>query len=152
MRRWYERLGLIAAGLDHTQPTDFYEDEVLAFFQNCYHLKDWLKGDLASGVSAKEVETYVKQSPNLLLCGGLATGSKHLIIDDPRFDPNTQVRNRHFEVELRASLGGGPSPPPKIAVSYVVEANGVSQDAFALATACLQEWESFLASKGLPTT
>jgi hypothetical protein len=38
---------------------------------------------------------------------------------------------------------GEHNPFPTLAVKYVIEANGVTYDAFGLATDCLKEWQSF---------
>lgn len=155
--RWYERFRLIDGGLVPEKPndsTEYYEDEVLAFFQNCYHLKDWLKNDRRRVVSAKDVETYVTNSPNLTLCGALATGAKHLTIDDPRFDRKAKVSKRITTYAPTVTVGPRgvvPVEPSEtmVGVIFGVEANGVTHDAFALATACVKEWELFLTSKGL---
>ena len=159
VHRWYDRFRVIEAGFEQTKAADFYEDEVWSFFQNCYHLKDWLKNDPASGISTNEVEGYVEQSENLKLCGDLANGSKHLTITHPRFDANTKVSKRITTFAPTVIVG----PPehvaasvepaaPVIAMIYGIEANGGTRDAFALATACVKEWETFLSSKGLSTT
>jgi hypothetical protein len=43
--RWYSRFEQINRGQHDAPSTDFYQDDVYAFFQNSYHLKDWLKND-----------------------------------------------------------------------------------------------------------
>jgi hypothetical protein len=150
VNRWYLRFRAIDAGVEHNEPTDFHQDEMWSFFVNCYHFKDWLKNDTASGVSEKDVEDYVNQSPNLSLCGDVANGSKHAVLTWARVDKNTKLKNQKFKFELHAGLGDQ-NPPPKVAVKYVLEANGVTYDAFGLATDCLNDWDVFLKSKGLPT-
>jgi len=49
VRRWHQRVAPILA--DPPPPRSPGEadaaDDVFAFFMNCYHLKDWLKNDLA---------------------------------------------------------------------------------------------------------
>src|SRR5438105_1733230 len=49
VQRWYQRLVGIAVGRPHNMDLDSYWDDVLGFFQNCFHFKDWLKNDPASG-------------------------------------------------------------------------------------------------------
>jgi hypothetical protein len=151
--RWYERFRLIDGGAEQTNPIESYEDDVLAFFMNCYHFKDWLKNDPATGVKSPEVEAFVNRSPNLTLCGGLATGSKHLSISDPRFDPDTKISKRITSFAPTVTVGppGTPveAPPTRIAVIYGIKASGVTHDAFIVATRCVEEWDAFLVSKGL---
>jgi len=150
VNRWYVRFQAIDAGVEHNEPTDFRQDEMWAFFVNCYHFKDWLKNDSSSGVSEKDIEDYVNKSPNLSLCGDLANGSKHAVLTWGRVDKNTKLKSQRFKFALHAGLGDK-NPPPTVAVKYVLEANGVPYDAFGLATDCLNDLELFLKSKGLPT-
>ncbi len=51
VNRWYDRFGKIDAGVEHYKSSDFSDDEMWSFFINCYHFKDWLKNDPASGLS-----------------------------------------------------------------------------------------------------
>ena len=50
-----------------SRDSDHYQDEAYAFFQNCYHLKDWLKHDPATSALAGDVEGYITKSLNLRL-------------------------------------------------------------------------------------
>jgi hypothetical protein len=59
INRWFERFSQTARGRDHDRESDAYQDEAHAFFLNCFHLKDWLKNDPASGVPAADVEGFV---------------------------------------------------------------------------------------------
>ncbi len=42
-----------------------------------------------------------------------------------------------------------PDLPPGISVSYEVEAGGTTYDAFSLAQQCMDDWQTYLTSKGL---
>jgi hypothetical protein len=140
--RWFSRFRKTAEGRDHDRESDFYQDEAYAFFQNCFHLKDWLKNDDASSAAASDVEDFISQSPSLSLCADLANGSKHLKLTTHRVDADTKLGRRHFDL----TLGGG---VPRIAAKYEVEAAGSKHDAFKLASACMAEWETYLKAKGL---
>ena len=72
MKRWYDRVRKISEGKAHNLPTDYYQDEVYAFFINCYHLKDWIKNDAETHVASEEVEKFVNNSefPNLKTIDG----------------------------------------------------------------------------------
>lgn len=140
--RWLIRIRDTAAGRVHDSPTDSYEDEVIAFFQACYHLKDWLKNDPASRVTSSEVEDFVERTPSLRLCGDLANGSKHLQLDRPRVDPDARIGARNYKL----GLGGR---GPTISVTYTVEAAGKTYDALTLAEECWGAWETYLLRKGL---
>ena len=72
VQRWFERFSNTAGGRAHNRHSDSYQDEVYAFFLNCFHLKDWLKNDPASAVAAAGVENLVAGSTALSICADLA--------------------------------------------------------------------------------
>jgi hypothetical protein len=43
--RSYELITQTEKGRPDDRNSDFLKDELYSFFQNCYHLKDWLKND-----------------------------------------------------------------------------------------------------------
>lgn len=141
-KRWYERFKSIDEGKDNDRASEYYQDEIYAFFINCYHLKDWIKNDPASGINKDEIENFINKSENLSICADLCNGSKHLVIDNPRRDAQTKVDGRSFSL----GLGGG---SPRISVRYKVGLKDRINDAFDLATKSLKEWEDFLRSKKL---
>lgn len=151
--RWHERMRLIEKGVVPTNPIDCYQDDVLAFFVSCYHMKDWLKNDPASGVSAPEVERFVASSRNLKICGDLANGSKHLTIKRPRIDATTKVTRLVTTYSPTVTIGpvtaADLAGAKMISVVYGIRASGRIHDAFAVATRCVGEWDAFLESKGL---
>jgi hypothetical protein len=139
VNRWYSRFRMINAGRMHDQSSENYQDDVYAFFLNCYHLKDWIKNDPSVGAAAGKVEAFVASSVELKLCGDICNSIKHLVLrvtksgGAPRFGP------RHFKLDL----GSG---PPAIAVSYEIQTATGPVDAFELATKCIRAWESFIES------
>lgn len=66
-----------------------YEDDIWAFFQNCWHLKDWIKNDTTISSSAREaVEGEVKNYNSLMIAADLANRSKHFDLTFIRLDAN----------------------------------------------------------------
>jgi len=56
-----------------------YSDDIWAFFQNCWHLKDWIKNDPAiSNNIRNKIEKETKKFDSLMICADLANRSKHL--------------------------------------------------------------------------
>jgi hypothetical protein len=127
----------------HERESDAYQDEVYAFFLNCYHLKDWLKRDPSTAASVGDIESYISRSSNLSLCADLANASKHLELTSARTDADTAVGRRHY------SLGLGNATPTTLSVRYEVTAGPNTYDAFELATRCITEWETYLTERGL---
>jgi hypothetical protein len=57
-----------------------YADDVWAFFQNCWHLRDWLTMDkLIPKQILDAIHHEIKQSMLLTLCEGMANGTKHSV-------------------------------------------------------------------------
>lgn len=137
VKRWYERLRLVNEGKEFKLPSDYYQDEVLAFFINCYHLKDWIKNDPASKGLRRGVEEFVSKSEALGVCGDVCNGSKHLVITKGRISSNTKIGGRNFFLALGESL-------PIFRARYKIISGDKEYDAFDLATRCMEEWRMFL--------
>ena len=79
--RWHERIK------DQKQPRLDYEDDLWAFFQNCWHMKDWIKNDHALGLTQGKktgFEDEVNRSVPLVICGDLANRTKHALPNNRR--------------------------------------------------------------------
>lgn len=140
VKRWHRRLEEINNGKIHDRESDYYEDILYAFFQNCYHLKDWI---INSGALAKDViDNFINSNTDLMICRDLCNGSKHLKINNPSIDKNIIVNRREYSM----SIGGGPT---KIEVCYWIHAGKYLVNAFDLATNCVVQWEAFLKSRNL---
>ena len=125
----------------HDVPSDYYQDEVYAFFINCYHQKDWIKNDRSVDPAvAKSVEEFINNSEDLSLCADLCNGAKHLrLTRGTRSGGDPQFGKREF----KAGLGG---PETTISVKYSIDTSSGQVDAFELATKCLQAWKGFIVS------
>lgn len=134
----FERLG---AGIDHAQHSANYDDDVYSFFQNCYHLKDWIKNDpYCTGWPS--VETLINTNQDLQLCADLCNGQKHLALTSSRSGQNPQFDS--VAIKLNITEGGGPATV-QIAISYTVTTENLGAvDALDLARRCVQTWESFI--------
>jgi hypothetical protein len=53
-----------------------------AFFQNCYHLRDWLLCENA--MPQHEIEQLFKNNAELRICGDLCNATKHLALTFPK--------------------------------------------------------------------
>src|SRR5688572_16657296 len=98
MIRSFERFEKINEGKAHDQHSDYNLDDVYSFFIYCYHLKDWIKNDPASGIDAPTVEGFVHGDLNLKLCGDLSNGVKHLKLDRPKVDAGAEIQGSHLSV------------------------------------------------------
>ena len=118
----------------HDRPSTDYDDDMWSFFQNCWHLKDWIKNDpeVPSPVRAA-IEGEVKDSFELLVCADLANASKHLVLITPR------IGAKHSHKNYRIVMGG------QSKVEYLIDVGDGSQiDGLELARRCVTAWESIL--------
>jgi hypothetical protein len=137
VRRWHQQYQGIAQGWSHDRLSDFYQDIVYSFFMNCYHLKDWIKNDPTSGPLSARVEGFISNTPEMAICADICNGLKHLVLTDQRSGQNPRFGKRRFTV-------GVGTQPTTIAVEYTIDTSSGPIDAFALATRCLQAWETFI--------
>jgi len=138
VKRWHQRFVIIDQGRKHDHPSDYYQDEVYAFFQNCHHLKDWIINDESVGVNKKKVEEFISNNEELCLCADICNGTKHLrLMRKPRSNQAPQFGQRKFKVRLG-------EPETSISVKYSIDTLSGSVDALELATKCLQDWGNFI--------
>jgi hypothetical protein len=138
VNRYYDRFKQMNEGLEgHGEPSEYHFDDMLAFFQNCFHLRDWLKKDnFASAKFSQNPSDYVKIQQDLALCADLANAVKHMKLDRPtKTGAEPKLANRGM------SITGG---SPIIMLKANIEHNGVMIDAFKLATKCMAAWSAYL--------
>jgi hypothetical protein len=150
VQRLYARFTSLNEGRESRhESSEDYQDDVYAFFVACYHLKDWLKNDPATGkVTLGDVETHVSGSPNLCLCGDLANGYKHLRITSPKADSSTRIQRRIVKINIDENLRTGESSST-FGASYEIVAGSATHDAYEVATGCMDDWRQYLRSKKL---
>ena len=145
MRRSLERLQRIANGTDDTS-ADGARDALIHFYQDAYHLKDWLKND--GTVAIGGVEQAVNNDTTLQLAADLANGTKHLRLTDTRTgDLKTAFTSQSVTVRPGTVGSGAPGRPPMY--DWTVESGGHAHDAVALAADVAAAWETWLRAKGL---
>jgi hypothetical protein len=116
-------------------------DSVLSFFEAIHHLADWLHHDQAVELSQSDVKKFVRQSPMLSLCGDLANGSKHMVLTSSLTkDLSTRITRNDATI----LVGHG-----TLAHAFYVQSHKVEYDALEIAEAAVEEWTSFLITKGL---
>lgn len=130
-RRWLDRLLEVANDWD-AYSMDEQIDFVLVFFQNCYHLRDYLLREQA--VERRALDELMRRSRPLRICRDLANGSKHRMITSASVDSSPWiVRTLNFGGTSRLTLKADPE----------------LLDLVSVAASCLAEWDEFLARRGL---
>lgn len=171
MHRAFERVRALATDIGKTVDIGDHAaaDATKAFYTECYHFKDYLKKD--SRITAPtEVETFVTASRALSMAADLCNSFKHAGLNKP---PRSGVQldqiNMAYSLHISAtaepgtvSISRNPSDgdtitigrtnrigPPVATAKVVLTMGGTKHDAVAVATQCLTDWDSFLASKGI---
>jgi hypothetical protein len=144
-KRYFQRLTDIKNGIGHIKDSRSYEDDLYAFFQNCYHLKDWIRSDpTCNGWSS--VEDYINSTRYLLICADLCNATKHLRLDRPRSAENPEFSGGN--VVLKITDGLKQQEKIEISIDYKISTQSGDLDALEVATQCMQAWEAFLRTNG----
>ncbi len=123
-----------------TEKHEEYEDFLYAFFQNCWHLKDWILSDAGAPKGLREAVRKMDEQSTivpLMLCSSVANGSKHLRSGrDPK---------RRAKTVGEILIDIDPKGDSQTFYTYkVVDDNGTSHEAIALARQALDEWEKII--------
>ena len=118
-----------------------YLDDLWAFFQNAWHLKDWIMNDSSLQQELRDrVVDSVHSSEQILLCGALANRSKHLRLRPVWNDADVTGQN--------VTVFPGQNKPAEYSHNVTLE-DGTVLIAQTLAEDAVKAWESILAQEGL---
>ena len=131
MQRWYDRL-------DQAEDESDIEDFLYAFFQNCYHLRDWLEN---TGVLPEQVlGDFINANEEMQICRDICNATKHFSLNRSAFDREFALA-REYVGPARGRFGQD--------ATLVVHIEEKKYDAFDLAAACMRLWRDFLISQKL---
>jgi hypothetical protein len=85
-RRFLDRMERPVDSMDDDGMTDVdFQDMVWAFFQNCWHVKDWLDNDESvSRATRSHIVKLARASVTLKVCEQLCNGTKHTSVKSER--------------------------------------------------------------------
>lgn len=143
MMRYHEYFKQMNSGNPRSAKPDEQKDDVYAFFQNCYHLKDWLKND-SEFQKADKVEEYVDKNKCLIICAYICNASKHARLTRTRRNTNEdiEIKNKRT-IEAIVSNGGG-NKSDSVSIKMEIKYNDEILDAFEVATDAVVAWKSFM--------
>jgi hypothetical protein len=153
MSAYLEQLKRVERWLSRIQKNESdqieHQDFLYAFFQNCWHLKDWIKNDDALPPKIRcGIEDDIKRYGSLLTCADLANRSKHLVLTKP---PRKDATMRG---EIRVAVGDNVFTEESSSIvswEYVVIGNdGKTISALDVARDALNEWKALLQACKLP--
>ena len=144
MLRWYARFKRVTDGEEPRDDTECHKDDIRAFFDNCFDLRDWILNDERSGNARKAVKDFVNVMQCMQLCAEIANSRKHLKFTRNRSKQHPALGSRKLDFKR-----GGKSPT--VRVGYTIATSSGPRDAFQLATECVEAWKAFLRHHGLRT-
>jgi hypothetical protein len=119
-----------------------FEDDMQHYFQDCWHLKDWIKNDGSIGQAVRGcVEAEVEKHEPLRVIADLANGSKHLNRHTNRV--GAYVTGGHL------TIGLGQNKPIDIDYEVTLTKTGTVLSAKAIAKEAFDAWQVVLANLGL---
>ena len=124
--------------------TELYDDDIYHFFQDAWHLKDWIKNDpeVPSAVSA-QVEREVNDVRAFRVAADFANGTKHMTLNRPR-----EEHAKFTERKVTIMLGG---PGRAVQERVLTLTDGSQTTAEAVAADVMREWNLLLRRFGLVT-
>jgi hypothetical protein len=132
MIRFHDRAKQSLQGNDENEIYDF----IYAFFQNCYHLRDWV---VSGGVATKDEMKYLfDNNTELKLCRDICNATKHLQYDKPSIDPRPRISREWNPFKNEAADF----------YLYSDKRRSITE----LMSSCVVAWDEFLANKGLNRT
>ena len=139
MLRWHRRVLEYPPTRSSSPEADEYLDFLLAFFLNCFSLRDWLEN--SQTVSLNELKKLFDESLDLRICRDIANGAKHFEIRRPSVDEKPSIVR---ELEPDPYFGQYAYP----GIRLIIYAGNEVRDLLTLTTNCVNAWQMFLASKG----
>ena len=120
---------------------DEIRDDFFHFFQDCYHLKDWIKNDGNLNLNIKnEVEKFINSAYYLKIVADIANATKHLTLTEkPRIDSNIDLSNV-------VVYSGYPKKKEAVmlTIDMIVGNKSKAIEGTLLALKSLEEWNIFL--------
>ena len=115
-----------------------YQDDVWSFFQNCWHLKDWIRHDplIPEDMKAR-IKAAVEDSVTLAVANDMANGTKHLELHESRAGASYS----HLSLATSGEVS---------TLECMIEVRGQMRTAREIAAECVWEWERILGAEGLP--
>lgn len=133
-RRWLQRI--TSQQMSDVDCQDFF----FTFFQNCWHVTDWLRNDdLVDEARIKRVLDSAEASPTLRICADLANGTKH-------FKISRNVRQGARPLHVNTTIIPGVST---VVDCIIDDGQGHSLSGLQFAINCIAEWETLLSAEGL---
>jgi len=142
MLRAYDRLIVINTDTGNQHGNTEARDATEDFFNQCYHLKDWIKKDIEMKKGV-DPEKYINNSKYLSISADYCNAFKHGGLDrKSRSDKKIEAINTHVRFDL---TNAGFIASSKLEITI----NNIKYNSLVLAKNCIEEWNIFLEQNNL---
>ncbi len=140
VKRWYKKFQEIDEGFRQYQNSEYYVDNVYAFFINCHHLRDWIKN--INGTENTEnknhwnkiFDDFEKKNECFKICKEICHAAKHLELNPDRNKTDPKFTGKAFSYDVYNQ---------ELKIKFNIKTNSGRFDAFELATDCMECWKDF---------
>ena len=153
MLRWYTKLQEINQRKRLVNaPVEDIMDEIVAFFQNCYHLKDWIEHDTVLQVRLDSLgididHALINADDDMKLLADLCNSSKHMELKIKAGILGRSGENPKFKEGQNFKVTIGEPGGTKTEVYWSIKTdNGNVYSVIDLATRCIQKWDNFIST------
>ncbi|MBN1293340.1 MAG: hypothetical protein JXB48_15985 [Candidatus Latescibacteria bacterium] len=142
LNRWYKRTQLIKVKSKNEELDSFDIDIIITFFQNCFHLKDWLLTSLPT--LGQDVQNLFKNNIEMGACRDICHGFKHKKLSNPTYDADFNIYKEydHFFVETPVS-----TTPIIYNIAFSYQDHIKKYEMFDFIENCYKIWKEFLENK-----
>ena len=145
-KRYYNKLKRISDGSQDVLISKETEDNIYAFFQNCYHIKDYLKNDSAYRKHTnQQIENYINSTFELSLCADICNGLKHLSLRTTRSGSAPKIGGKKITLTVNQPVTGDATETTITSkLEIKIQHAGDEYDAFDIATKAVEKWDNFI--------
>jgi hypothetical protein len=140
LQRWHRLIHRIGRAKTQTEDTEQEHDFLYAYFQNCYHLRDWLRN--SGTLTSKALQEFFRLNEPMGVCRDICNGTKHWHIDHPSVDADFSVGREYVPPDWSGER-------PHVNESWFIVSGKNKYDLFEVADTCMALWDSFLRDNGL---
>jgi hypothetical protein len=141
VKRWLEKVEFLFKEKPHSLEKPLNDkdniDIIYTFFQNCYHLRDWIVA--SKSINEAIVDSFIQSNTDMKICRDICNGSKHLIISRP-----SVANNIHKTLHSSVISSSVNNQQPEIELYYFINFRGTAISSLDLARNCVLCWEIFL--------
>lgn len=153
MNRSYARFCHTSTGATSASSAEA-RDDLIHFFQDAYHLKDWLLNDPVTRQLAANIEADITADDDLSMCADLCNGTKHLSSrPGRRGGARAEITGQGVTIHPPTiRIAGGEQVPSEAGTAshnWSVDYEGSTVDASVLAERVQTFWNSWLGQRGL---